>query len=84
MYIEVKGYFDPAARQKMLYVMESNPDADVRMVFQVDNKLHKLRETRYSDWCKKHNIKYHIGLRLPDEWLEELKSSHALLKKSKE
>jgi hypothetical protein len=82
MYLEVKGWFDPPSRQKMLYVIESNPGVDIRMVFVYDNKLNKNTETRYSDWCEKHNIKYTIGLKLPDEWLDELKTPRS--KKYKE
>lgn len=71
IYVEVKGRFDPASRAKMAYVVEQNPDKDIRMLFMRDNPINKNSKTLYSDWCDKRGIKYHVSPagELPDEWL---------------
>lgn len=73
MLIETKGWFTSVDRQKLIYVLESNPGIDLRLVFEKDNKLNRKSNTRYSDWAKKHGIKYHVGIGIPDEWLNELR-----------
>lgn len=67
--IEAKGYFKPQDRTKMIQVKRGNPDKDIRFWFQRDNKVTK--KMAYSDWCKKHGFKYHIGDTLPSGWLKE-------------
>lgn len=69
---EVKGKFDPASRAKMMLVIEQNPDLDIRMLFMRDNYINKKSKTKYSDWCIKRGIKYHVSLQgeIPEEWLE--------------
>lgn len=73
VYIEVKGNFDAKSRQKMAYVVEQNPDVDVRLVFMTDNKISKSSKTRYSDWCTKRGIDFCVSPsgQLPEEWLVE-------------
>lgn len=66
--IEAKGYFRPEDRKKMLAVIKDNPSLDIRMLFPYDNKLNSKSKTRYSDWCKKNNVKYAIG-KIPHCWL---------------
>ena len=67
-FIEVKGYLRPEDRTKMLAAIEANPGLDLRLVFSKDNVLRKGSKTKYSDWCKKHNIQYAIGS-VPKEWI---------------
>lgn len=71
--VEVKGKFDPDARQKMALVLEQNPDLDIRMLFMVDNKISKQSKTRYSDWCTKRGIKFAVSKsgHIPEAWLME-------------
>lgn len=70
--IELKGWFKGEDRHKALAVRAANPDVDLRFVFMADNKLVNSRSTtRYSDWCKQHGFKYHIGPSIPQEWLDE-------------
>lgn len=71
--VEVKGKFDPDARQKMALVLEQNPDLDIRMLFMVDNKISKQSKTRYSDWCAKRGIKFAVSKsgHIPEAWLME-------------
>jgi Phage endonuclease I len=68
--VEAKGKFDRASRQKMALVIEQNPDLDIRILFMRDNTISKSSKTKYSDWCKKKNIKFHISAigEIPREW----------------
>lgn len=68
MYIEVKGYLRPSDRTKLLAVLRDNPGIDLRLAFKVNNKISSDSETRYSDWCKKHNIPFCITV-IPRDWL---------------
>jgi len=68
--VEVKGYFTPEDRAKMLKVIRDNPDLDIRFVFQANNKLSKNSQMRYSDWCFKHGIKFAFR-KIPLEWTME-------------
>ena len=70
--LEVKGRFTPADRKKMSLVIEQNPTLDIRLIFMTDNTLSRTSKTRYSDWCNKRNIKYHVSKdgSIPSEWYE--------------
>lgn len=63
--IEAKGKFTSENRTKMLDVIKAWPEYDIRMWFMYDNKLSKSSKVRYSDWCEKHGIKYHVGKEAP-------------------
>lgn len=71
--VEAKGKFDAAARKKMALVIEQNPDRDIRMLFMRDNPITKTSKTKYSDWCEKRNVKYHVSLQgeVPEQWIRE-------------
>lgn len=66
-YIEAKGYWDRIDRQKYQHVRAQNPEADIRMLFQANSKMHKSSPSRYSDYCDKHNIPYAVKV-IPKEW----------------
>jgi predicted nuclease of restriction endonuclease-like RecB superfamily len=66
-FVETKGYWTSQDRSKIKKIIEQHPDIDLRLVFQYDNKLHKKSNTRYSDWCNKHDIPYAIGC-IPEDW----------------
>ena len=71
IYVEAKGFFSPADRQKMLLVTSQNPKLDIRMLFlRASNKLNRSSKTTYGSWCDKHKIKWADGY-LPLEWLEK-------------
>lgn len=70
LFIETKGYLRPDDRAKLLSARECNPEADIRIVFMQDNKIHKSSKTRYSDWASKHGFKFAFG-NVPQEWLSE-------------
>ncbi len=52
----------------MLRVKKQYPHLDIRFVFMSDSKI--STGGRCSDWCKKHGFPYHIGVDIPDDWLE--------------
>lgn len=73
IYLECKGAFTAPQRKKMAAVVEQNPDKDIRMLFMRDNHISKSSKTRYSDWCEKRNIPYHVSANgtVPENWLLE-------------
>jgi len=70
IYLETKGYWDPADRRKILAVKKDNPDIDLRMVFQAPyNKISKKSKTTYAMWCEKHDIPWTSFHNIPLDWL---------------
>ena len=69
IYIETKGLFTSADRQKMRLVKEQHPDLDIRFIFNNANaKISKKSKTTYSMWCEKHGFPY-ANKHVPQEWL---------------
>lgn len=68
--IECKGLLSYADQLKMLHVKASNPELDIRFVFQRDQPIRKGSKTKYSDWCKKHGFMFAFGS-VPQEWINE-------------
>jgi len=66
--IEAKGKFTADNRRIIEAFLEQHPDVDFRMIFQRDNPVRSGAKSRYSDWCKKRQIPYHIGEDVPDGW----------------
>ena len=70
VYLETKGYWDPADRRKVLAVKRDNPDIDLRMVFQAPfNTISKKSKTTYAQWCEKHDIPWTSFHNIPLDWL---------------
>ena len=71
MYIEVKGYFTPQDRSKLLHVKKQHPDADLRLLFQRgETKLSKASKTTYNGWARKYGFPVAEG-RVPTSWTTE-------------
>jgi len=71
IYVEAKGFFSPADRQKMLLVINQNMFLDIRMLFlRASNKLNRSSKTTYGSWCDKHGILW-ADKQIPQEWLEK-------------
>lgn len=68
--IEIKGKFTGEMRTKMLAVRASNPELDIRMLFQSDNWLTRKKSMRYTDWCERHGFIYHVGETVPSSWID--------------
>ena len=70
IYLECKGYWDPADRRKIKNVKEQHPEIDLRMVFQAPfNKITKNSKTTYAKWCDRHKIPWTAYHNIPLEWL---------------
>ena len=69
-YIEAKGYWSPEDRRKILNVKKSNPEIDLRMVFQAPfNTISKKSKTTYAKWCERHDIPWTSWQNIPLDWL---------------
>lgn len=73
MIIESKGRWTRADREKILNIKQSNPELDLRLLFQRDNKITRTSKTTYSMWARKHGIPCAVGS-VPEKWLEEIKA----------
>jgi len=70
VYLECKGYWEPADRRKIKAVKQQHPDLDLRMVFQSPfNKISKGSKTTYAKWCEKNNIPWTSFANIPIDWL---------------
>ena len=70
VYLETKGYWDPADRRKVLAVKRDNPDIDLRMVFQSPyNTISRKSKTTYAQWCEKLEIPWTSFNNIPLDWL---------------
>jgi ribosomal protein S26 len=69
--VEVKGRFTAQDRKKHISVRELNPDVDIRILFQRDQKIGKNSTTKYSTWCDKKGIVYAFGETVPEEWIQD-------------
>ena len=69
-YLEAKGYWSAEDRRKILNVKKSNPEIDLRMIFQAPyNTISKKSKTTYAKWCEKHDIPWTSYHDIPIEWL---------------
>lgn len=70
-YLEAKGRFLTADRQKHLLVRKQRPDLDIRFVFsRSKERISKKSKTTYADWCEKHGFLY-ADETVPKAWLKE-------------
>jgi len=71
IFIETKGLFTSADRQKMRLVKEQHPEKDIRFVFSNSrSRISKKSSTTYAMWCDKYGFK-HADKHIPLEWLNE-------------
>ncbi len=71
IYIEAKGWFKTADRQKHLAIKYQHPALDIRFVFSnPKSKIGKQSATTYAMWCDKNGFKYAKGT-VPESWLRE-------------
>ena len=68
-YIEAKGNFTGPDRTKMVAVKETYPDVDIRMFFQADNWITKLRKRTYGGWCGQKGFVWACA-EIPTDWVE--------------
>lgn len=71
IFIEVKGRFETADRQKHLRIKEQHPSLDVRFVFSSSRqRISKQSKTTYEMWCLKWGFKY-ADKSIPLAWINE-------------
>lgn len=71
IYIETKGRFVLADRQKHILIKQQQPELDIRFVFQNSkSKIRKGSKTTYGDWCNQNGFIYSDQL-IPSSWYNE-------------
>ncbi|MFN3914758.1 MAG: hypothetical protein ACK4K3_07545 [Aquabacterium sp.] len=71
IFVETKGRFVTADRQKHLLIKAQHPELDIRFVFSNSKqRISKTSKTTYADWCDKHGFAYADKL-IPQDWLKE-------------
>ena len=71
IFVEAKGYLDAAACKKMIAVKRSNPELDIRFVFQKANgKRNKRAKLQNWQWAEKHGFLWSEGT-IPLTWWKE-------------
>lgn len=75
--IETKGYFRTTSdRQRLIQVKDSNPDIDLRLVFQDANKpIYKGSPTSYGKWAQDHGFPWADKGTVPDKWIAEIRKA---------
>jgi hypothetical protein len=57
VYYEYKGKLDGPTRKKLRAIKESNPDLDLRLVFEKpNNKLYRGAKMRYWEWAERYGF----------------------------
>lgn len=70
IYVETKGRFVVADRQKHLFIKAQHPELDIRFVFSNSKaKISKTSQTTYAMWCEQHGFLY-ADKEIPSEWLD--------------
>jgi hypothetical protein len=71
IFIETKGLFVTADRQKMRLIKEQHPKLDIRFIFSNSNsRISKNSLTTYGMWCNKYGFPF-ANKHIPLEWLNE-------------
>ena len=71
IFIETKGRFMVADRQKHILIKEQHPEITIRFVFSNPNqRISKTSKTTYAMWCEKHGFLY-AKESIPHAWLKE-------------
>ena len=81
--VEAKGWFREDALKKMKAVKESNPDLDIRIVFQrADEPIRKGAKMTYGQWADKYGFPWASRV-IPQEWIDEAPKCESLNQKMK-
>ena len=69
-YIEVKGWFMPSDRSKMVAFKEQYPNITIYLLFgNAKNKLSRVSKTTYGEWATKHGFVWSdIAEGIPATW----------------
>lgn len=75
--LEVKGYLTPSDRTKYIRIKASNPDIDIRFVFdRATNRLNKTSKTTYAEWAEKHGFLWCEKI-IPPNWYKRASNARA-------
>ena len=69
--IEVKGRLTAHNRKILVGTKTENPDLDLRIIFDKNNRLYKGAKTRYSQWAEQHDFEYSLKGKVPEEWIKK-------------
>ena len=70
VFLEVKGRLTSEDRRKMIAVKKSNPELDIRFVFQAPfNKIYKGSKTTYAKWAEQKGFPWCAYHSIPQTWL---------------
>ena len=70
VFLETKGRLTEEDRRKMKAVKKSNPELDIRFVFQAPyNKIYKGSKTTYAKWAEQNDFPWCSFHSIPLEWL---------------
>ena len=71
VYFEAKGSFPSDQRRKMKAVKKSNPDLDIRIIFQAPyNKISKNSRTTYAKWAERNGFPWCAYYAIPIDWIK--------------
>ena len=68
--IEVKGRLTSHSRKILIGTRLANPDIDLRIIFDKNNRLYKGAKTRYAEWAEKNNFEYSLKGEVPKKWIK--------------
>lgn len=71
--LETKGKLDSPGRTKLIAIKKSNPELDIRLVFQRNNRIRRNSPVHYTDWAKANGFKHCVGTKLPAKWVRDLR-----------
>ena len=69
IFIETKGLFTTAERQKMKLVRAQYPNLDIRFIFSNSkSRISKKSKTTYGMWCERYGFHY-ADKHIPKDWI---------------
>lgn len=75
--LEVKGYLPSEDRSKYVWIKKSNPDIDIRFVFdRASTPITKNSKTTYAMWADKHGFKWCEKI-IPPNWYRKTTNERA-------
>ena len=81
--LEVKGKLDYQTRRKLISIKKSNPDLDIRLVFEKpNNRISRGAKTRYWNWAEREGFPWYSDQDI-DKLQNHLREERLARKKSK-
>lgn len=69
-HLEIKGWFKPEDRSKLLAVRRAHPEIDIRLIFaNAYAPIRRGSRTTYADWCEKHGFPWATKGKVPEKWM---------------